>query len=89
MLLTAIYGVVLSAILGRDVVVSTTYLNLSMFFAFATLYPDVQVLLFFIIPIKVKYLAYLDAALFVFGVITMTFPLNSAQLSGLLRRLAV
>ena len=76
MLLTAIYGVVLSAILGRDVVVSTTYLNLSMFFAFATLYPDVQVLLFFIIPIKVKYLAYLDAALFVFGVITMSFPLN-------------
>ena len=58
MLLTAIYGVVLSAILGRDVVVSTTYLNLSMFFAFATLYPDMQVLLFFIIPIKVKYLAY-------------------------------
>ena len=57
MLLTAIYGVVLSAILGRDVIVSTTYLNLSMFFAFATLYPDVQVLLFFIIPIKVKYLA--------------------------------
>ena len=46
------------------------------FFAFATLYPDMQVLLFFIIPIKVKYLAYLDAALFVFGVITMTFPLN-------------
>ena len=43
MLLTAIYGVVLSAILGRDVIVSTTYLNLSMFFAFATLYPDVQV----------------------------------------------
>ena len=36
MLLTAIYGVVLSAILGRDVIVSTTYLNLSMFFAFAT-----------------------------------------------------
>ena len=54
MLLTAIYGVVLSAILGRDVVVSTTYLNLSMFFAFATLYPDVQVLLFFIIPIDRK-----------------------------------
>ena len=64
MLLTAIYGVVLSAILGRDVIVSTTYLNLSMFFAFATLYPDMQVLLFFIIPIKVKWLAWADAALF-------------------------
>ena len=76
MLLTAIYGVVLSAILGRDVIVSTTYLNLSMFFAFATLYPDMQVLLFFIIPIKVKYLAYVDAALFVLGIITTAFPLN-------------
>ena len=76
MLLTAIYGVVLSAILGRDVIVSTTYLNLSMFFAFATLYPDMQVLLFFIIPIKVKYLAYVDAALFVLGIVTTSFPLN-------------
>ena len=76
MLLTAIYGVVLSAVLGRDVIVSTTYLNLSMFFAFATLYPDMQVLLFFIIPIKVKYLAYVDAALFVLGVVTTSFPLN-------------
>ena len=56
MLLTAIYGVVLSAILGRDVIVSTTYLNLSMFFAFATLYPNLQFLLFFIIPVKAKLL---------------------------------
>ena len=47
-----------------------------MFFAFATLYPDMQVLLFFIIPIKVKYLAYVDAALFVLGIITTAFPLN-------------
>lgn len=45
-------------------------------FAFATLYPDMQVLLFFIIPIKVKYLAYVDAALFVLGVVTTSFPLN-------------
>lgn len=35
-----------------------------------------QVLLFFIIPIKVKYLAYVDAALFVLGVVTTSFPLN-------------
>lgn len=33
------------------------YLNLSLFFAFAALYPDFQVLLFFILPIKMKYLA--------------------------------
>ena len=44
---------------------SMHYVNLSMFFAFATLYPDMQFLLFFIIPVKVKWLAWLDAALFV------------------------
>lgn len=76
MLLTAIYGVLLSLILGQDVIVNATYLNLSLFFAFATLFPDVQVLLFFIIPIKVKWLAYLDAALFVLSIITLRFPIN-------------
>lgn len=76
MLLTAIYGVLLSLILGQDVVVNTTYLNLSLFFAFSTLFPDVQVLLFFIIPIKVKWLAYLDAALFVLAVVTLPFPID-------------
>lgn len=76
MLLTAIYGVLLSLILGHDVTVNTTYLNLSLFFAFATLFPDVQVLLFFIIPIKIKWLAYLDAALFVLSVVTEPFPID-------------
>ncbi len=43
---------------------SMHYVNLSMFFAFATLYPDMQLLLFFFIPVKVKWLAVLDAVLF-------------------------
>ncbi len=43
---------------------SMHYVNLSMFFAFATLYPDMQFLLFFVIPVKVKWLAVLDAVLF-------------------------
>ncbi len=42
------------------------YVNLSLFFSFATLYGEMQVLLFFLIPIKVKWLAWLDAALFGF-----------------------
>ena len=50
---------------------TTYYLNLSLFFAFAILYPDFQVLLFFIIPLKMKYLALFSAALclidFLFG----------------------
>lgn len=39
------------------------YINLSLFFAFAVLYPDFQVLLFFILPIKMKYLALASGAL--------------------------
>lgn len=38
------------------------YLNLSLFLAFAILYPNFQVLLFFFIPIKMKWLAFLDLA---------------------------
>ena len=39
------------------------YIYQAMFFAFALLFPDVQFLLYFIIPIKVKWLALLDAVL--------------------------
>lgn len=49
---------------------NNTYLNLSLFLAFAQLFPDHQVLLFFFIPVKVKYLAYLDWALFALSFIT-------------------
>lgn len=42
---------------------SSYYLNLSLFFAFAMLYPDFQLLLFFIVPIKIKYLALFSGAL--------------------------
>lgn len=41
--------------------VGLDYLFQSMFFAFAVLYPNIQFLLFYIIPVKVKYLAILDA----------------------------
>ena len=53
---------------NNTVLMSTSYVNLSMFFAFAALYPDAQVLLFFFIPIKIKWLAYLDGAFFVFAI---------------------
>ncbi len=34
-------------------------LNVSLFLAFATLFPDYQMLLFFVLPVRVKYLAWL------------------------------
>lgn len=52
---------------------TNTFLNMSLFFAFAQLFPDHQVLLFFIIPIKVKWLALLNWVLFLISFIQGTF----------------
>ncbi len=46
------------------------YLNLSLFLAFAYVYPDYQILLFLILPVKVKYLAWLNWAFIAFTVLT-------------------
>lgn len=42
---------------------STYYLNLTSFLAFATIFPDQQVYFMFVLPIKMKWLAILDAVL--------------------------
>lgn len=44
------------------------YVNLSIFLAFGTLYPDLQFMLYFIIPVKAKWLVWFDAALFAFDI---------------------
>ena len=67
--LNIIYGFIVYFITGHDVGINASYLNLSMFFAFAVLYPEQQVLLFFVIPIKIKWLAYADAALFIYNIV--------------------
>lgn len=46
------------------------YVYQSMFLAFATIYPNIQFLFNFIIPIKVKYLAYLYGAFLLFSVVS-------------------
>ncbi len=70
-LLTVIGASIASLLSGFSFpIAGTSYVNLSMFLAFACLFPNVQVLLFFIIPIKMKWLAWLDAALFAYEIIT-------------------
>ena len=48
---------------------STYYLCMSMFLAYAFMFPDLQVLIYFIIPIKVKWLGYLDIAYLIVAVL--------------------
>ena len=54
-----------------------------MFFAFAALYPDVQFLLFFVIPVKVKWLAWLDGAYFIWAVIQAFIPAYGGGIYGI------
>ena len=62
---------------------TNSYLNLSLFFAFAAVYPDMQVLLFFLIPIKVKWLAIIDAVLFAVQLIFADWATRAAVIASL------
>ena len=48
----------------------TYCLSLSLLLAFAMLYPEVQVLLFFVIPVRVKYFGLFAAAMWLFSFLT-------------------
>lgn len=65
---------------GVSMPIGTTYLNLSLFFAFAALYPNVEFLLFFIIPVKVKYLALFDGLFFCYTILQAFMPAYGGSL---------
>ena len=69
-LLSGVLGTVLGCLL-TGVTASTYCLSLSLLLAFAMLYPEVQLLLFFVIPLKVKYFGIFAAALWVFSFLSM------------------
>ena len=71
-LLNILAGFLLYFAMGQPAWVQTAsmyYVNMSMFFAFATLYPDMQFMIYFIIPVKAKWLAWLDAAFFAISIL--------------------
>ncbi len=75
-ILTILYGFLIYFLTGAPIDLNAMYIYLSMFFSFAALFPDMQVLLFFVIPIKMKWLAIVDAVFFLIGIFTTPFPEN-------------
>ena len=70
--LSGILGSVLAALVtGYGV---NRYLNLSLFLAFAALYPNFELLLFFVVPVKAKYLAVIDLLYSALGTAGIFFP---------------
>lgn len=49
--------------------VSTYYINMSIFLAFAATFPNAQVLLMFVIPVKVKWMGYIYAGMLIYEMI--------------------
>lgn len=62
----ALYGAEVS--LSSIGLVSTNYITMSIFLAFAAIYPDMEVMLYFVLPIKMKWMAivYVVMALYYF-----------------------
>lgn len=71
--LTLITGVASHYAFGYGVLMGTYYVGMSMFLAFAALYPDAQLMLLYIIPVKAKWLALADIALFAVDIIAALF----------------
>lgn len=87
MLFTIIYGFVLYFVTGVSYSVTAYFIYMSMFFTFATLYPDMQVLLLFIIPVKMKWLGIIDALYFIYNVLILPFPVNLLPIVAVLNYL--
>ncbi len=69
-LLTSLTMLAVALISGRVYYASgADYVNLAMFFAYAMTYPDAMVRLYFIIPVKMKWLAWIDGAFFALGIV--------------------
>lgn len=71
--LTLITGVASHYAFGYGVLMGTYYVGMSMFLAFAALYPDARLMLLYIIPVKAKWLALADVALFAVDIIAALF----------------
>lgn len=62
---------------------SSTYLNMTLFFAFARMHPEFQVRIYFILPVKIKYMAYFSAALLAFQFIIGGLSIKISILAGI------
>lgn len=69
-LITDLAGMLLYWCFGIPVSLSAHFLNLSMFLAMATLAPETRVYLYGLIPVKMKWMAWLDLGLTVYQIIS-------------------
>jgi ribosomal protein L37AE/L43A len=84
-----IIGHVLAAIIvylfmGQRVLLTTEFLNYSLFFAFAATFPDLEFLLFFVLPIKAKWMALFNGIYFMYAFISGNIAIKVTIIMSLL-----
>lgn len=90
MVLTALYSTVYWLILDMTSIsflyFNAYYINLAMLFAFATVYAEMPLLIFGIIPLKAKWLGVISGALLLYDILSnwSSFPINLLPLFTLL-----
>lgn len=75
--LIGIIGTIIAGFIGG--VATNSYLNTSLLLAFAQLFPDMQFLLFFLVPIKAKYIGYVSLIFYAISMIYALINLNFAE----------
>ncbi len=77
----AVFAIIAALLTGYG---TNLYLNLSLFFAFAIMNPDYQILLFFVLPIKVKWLALLNLLFYIASLINGPWFTRAAIIASFL-----
>ncbi|MGI6122953.1 MAG: hypothetical protein ACOYIG_02040 [Acetivibrionales bacterium] len=67
-MLGSIIAAFITYIFAKTGAMTGYYLNMSLFLAYATLFPEQEFMIFFILPVKVKYLGMLDAAFLLYSI---------------------
>ena len=68
-LLHVLVAIIIYLITNQSIILSTSYLNLSLFLAYGVEFPEAEIYLFMILPIKMKWLAIADGLYFAMEVI--------------------
>ncbi len=77
---TGMFAIILGSFI-TGVSATSTYLNLSLFLAFARIYPEYEILLFLVLPVKMKYLAIFN---WIIIIITIIFASMSGRISAIM-----
>ena len=68
-LIQDLFLLILSGISGWPMYASASFVNMSLFLAYATINPDNRFLIFFIIPVKARWLALVDLGYLLYGMV--------------------